>query len=132
MRQYETPPRALFQELLNHIEQHGPLEAFLYNTGETKLYVTKIGKILVAPPGIRIRTPDPERSPSYYHRAECPAWFLLQSIHEEDFSKLLFTYDSFPTRPDMHGTYTQLLNLRVPSLEQLRHLDVTLWVVQKD
>jgi len=132
MRQYEVPPRALFQELAGMIEEKGFLEGFLFNTGATKLYATKIASIRVAPPGCRLSTPDPERSPSYYHRAECPAWFLLRSIQEVPFSDYRFVYDSFPTRPELHGTLMQMLNVPVASLEQLRHLDTTLWVVQRD
>jgi len=132
MRQYESPPRHLFEELSNQIEKEGALQGFLFNSGTTKLYSTKIARILVAPPGDRIHTPDPEKSPSYYHRGIYPAWFLLRSIEEADFSRRVLMYDSFPTRPELGGIWAQLLGQKVTSLEQLRHIDVTLWVVHSE
>lgn len=131
MRQYESPPRPLFKELSETIEKEGTILCYLFNSGTSILYSVQISKILIAPPGNRIRTPDPQKSPDYYHRGVYPAWFLLRSLNEVSFSEKELIYDSFPTRPEMGGTLTQLLGQRVPSLDQLRHIDVTLWVVQE-
>jgi len=131
MRQYESVPRHLFQELSKAMDSSGHVQAYLFNSGTTKLYSTRIARILVSlTKDDRISTPDPERSPAYYHRGSYPAWFLLRSLELIDFSDQMFRYDSFPTRPELGGSLGQLLGQRVPSLEQLRHIDVTLWVVQ--
>src|SRR6266404_6138785 len=102
------------------------------------------------------KTPDPERSPEYYHRAPCPAWFLLHSLEEEDFSRMTFLFDSFPTVSNQDETLiggiidqlvpsfegqpmssivdrpvSTLADQPICSLDDLRHLGgVTLWAVK--
>jgi hypothetical protein len=130
MKQWEVAPRLLFQEIEQLIETKGPVTGYLFNAGASKLYRVKISDIRVAPQGDRISTPDPEKSPAYYHRGNYPAWFLLQSIDEVPFSSVRFIYESFPTRPEYNPL--QFMNVPVGSLEQLRSIDVTLWVVHDD
>jgi hypothetical protein len=130
MKQWEIPPRPLFQEIEASIEVSGPLIAYVLNAGASKLYRVRIADIRVAPPGDRLETPDPEKSASYYHRGRYPAWFLLSSIEEIPFSSVRFIYESFPTRPEYNPL--QFMNVQVGSLEQLRGIDVTLWVVHDD
>jgi len=132
MRPYEIPPRPLFQELSNRIQKQGGLIGYLFDTGSTRLYSAHISRILMAPLENGIPTPEPERSPSYYHRGRYPAWFLLRSLKEVNFLDLKFIYDSFPTMPELQGTLAQLQGKRVSSLEQMRQIDVTLWVVQTE
>jgi len=131
MRQYETPPRTFLGELSDRIEREGTVRIFLFNTGESRLYAAGAAQVLVAPPGDRIATPDPERSPEYYHRGSYPAWFRLRTLREVHLTELEFFYDSFPTRPDL-SQLAPLLGQRVMSLDQLRNIDVTLWAVGMD
>lgn len=130
MKQWEVPPRPLFQELEKRIETEGSVAAYLFNAGAGKLYRTRIADIRVAPQGDRLETPNPERSPSYYHRGRYPAWFLLKSIEEIPFPSGRFTYESFPTRPEFNAL--QFMNVQIGSLEQLRSIDVTLWAIYDD
>lgn len=130
MRPYESVPRLLFTQLAEAVEKEGPVKGYLFDSGTSRLYSASLAGVSVAPPGDRVSTPDPRKTPSYYHRGTYPAWFLLNSISEVDFSTVAFWYDSFPTKPEEHATLAQLLGQRVFSLEQLRHIDVTLWVVQ--
>jgi len=130
MRQYEKPPRDLFKNMSNQIDSDNVVKGFLFNTGNSKFYETKISRILVAPVNNKIGTPDPELSPSYYHRGQYPAWFLLTNIKEVDFTQLKLVYDSFPTRPDLTDKLNSYVNNEVRSLEELRNIDVTLWVVR--
>ncbi len=130
MRPQERPPRTLFQELSNRAESSGPIEAYLLDTGSNKLYAVRISKVATAPSGSLIVTPDPDKSPEYYHRGRYPAWFLLKSLEEARFEDLRLTYESFPTKPEMHDTFAQFRGQKVKSLEELRHHDVTLWVVK--
>jgi hypothetical protein len=127
--QSEVTPKQLFNELQTAIKEQGEFTAYLFDTGRSKFYSTKVSKILVAPKG-RIPTPDPEDSPDYYHRAKCPAWFLLKSLEEVDFSKLKFVYDSFPTREDQDEGLQGQVGKQVGSFKDLREKDVTLWVVR--
>lgn len=129
MRQYEKPPYPLFKELSGIIKERGKLDGYLFNTGNSKLYITQISKILTPPPGHQIDTPEPEKSPSYYHRGRYPAWFLLKSLEEVEFDSIRLKYESFPTRIKLSDTLSNLLGAKVMSPVELRQTDVTLWVV---
>ncbi len=155
-RQTEKTPRKLLQELANAARTDGFVTGYLFNSGTDEFYSVKISRILVAPENERVKTPDPERSPEYYHRAPCPAWFLLHSLEEEDFSRMTFLFDSFPTVSNQDETLiggiidqlvpsfegqpmssivdrpvSTLADQPICSLDDLRHLGgVTLWAVK--
>jgi hypothetical protein len=129
MRQYETPPRMFLGELREKIAQAGQVRGYLFNTGEGKLFSCTIADVKVAPPGTKIGPPDPERTPEYYSRGQYPAWFLLRSIADQRFEDCKFFYDSFPSRTELHERYSSFQNKPVKSLDDLRQIDVTIWVV---
>lgn len=130
-RTHEVSPRSLFQELSTIIQNEDLLVAFLFDAGTHRFYAAQVSRIMVAPSGHKINTPDPELTPSYCHRGSYPAWFLLKGIQEVSFPDLKFRYDSFPTRPEL-TSLGQLLGQRIPSLEQLGHIDATLISAQSD
>ena len=132
MRQYEASPRLLFQDLSSIIGQEGGLIGFLFDTGTSTLYLSHISKILIAPETSLINTPDPMKSPSYYHRGGYPAWFLLKSLNKVEFTDVRLIYDSFPTLTKSQNAPENLIGRNVESLEKLRNVDVTLWVVKAD
>lgn len=129
MKQDEEPPIELFKSIADQIESVGTSDAFLFDSGLDRIYSVKIKKILVAPQKNKIGTPDPEVSPSYYHRGRYPAWFLLSSIKEVDFDTLKLRYASFPTRPHYEQEFKNSINQRVHSLNELKEFNVTLWHV---
>jgi hypothetical protein len=129
MRQYETPPRDLFAALLSKIGDEGNVSAYLFNTGEGRLFSCSITDIKVAPPGTKIGPLDPERTPEYYARGRYPAWFRLSSLEEVRLEDHKLVYESFPSRPELQGTYSQLIDQPIKSLDDLRQIDVTIWVV---
>lgn len=131
MKQDETPPIELFKFLAEIIEKEGYVTAYLFQTGLLKFYQVKITKILVAPPKNKIGTPNPEKSPSYYHRGRYPAWFLLKEISEVDFLSLNLKYSDFPTRPEKQENYQKHKSLKISSLNELKEFDVTLWSVNQ-
>lgn len=129
MKQDESPPYELFKEMADEIEKNNSIKAYLFNTGLGKIYEVVITKVLVAPKHNKINTPNPETSPSYYHRGRYPAWFLIRRIDEKPFESLKFTYNSFPTRPGKKEFYNENINQEVKSLEELKEFDLTMWVV---
>ncbi len=129
MKQDETPPFDLFKSIANEIEQSNYSKAYLFNTGLLKIYEAKIFKILVAPKNNKIGTPNPETSPSYYHRGRYPAWFLLKEITEVDFDQLKLSYGGFPTRPEKMKEYSKFISKKIDSMNELKEFDVTLWYV---
>ena len=128
MRPNEEAPRALFKELADNIEIHKPFTAYLLDSGSLQLYSVHLDRIAAAPPGSTIATPDPEKSPDYYHKGRYPIWFLLRSLNEVYIEDLRLLFDSVPTNPDLQVGH--LREAQISSLEQLRTLDVTLWVAQ--
>ncbi len=126
MKQNETPPRDLFIDLFNELEGKGMLFIYLFNSGLNKLYKARLIKMLVAPEGNTIRTPDFEKSPSYYHRGSYPAWFLLNGIEEISFKDTNLTIISKPTKDSKVDTFTPK---KIESLEELQEMNVTLWEV---
>lgn len=129
MKQKEIPPRKLFKEISKEIKENGFAEAYLFNTGLHKFYKTTVTKILLAPDNNTIGTPDPEISPTYYHRGAYPAWFLLTNIEQIDFEDVSLKYQSFPTLTD--EKYKHFINKKVESLTELSDQNVTLWVVER-
>ncbi len=129
MRQYETMPRHLFRSVAQRLKEDQIIYIYQLNTGEARLFRSQLKNIQVAPQGTKVGTPEPSRSPTYYHRAKYPAWFLLSSIREVSWHECEFYYDSFPSRPEKRDELVQLLGQKVTSPEQLRHIDVTLWAV---
>jgi hypothetical protein len=132
MRQHEILPRQLFADLLDAIEQQGPIEAFVLDTGTDSLYSCRISDIRVSPTKSGIGSPDPDRSPEYYNRGRYPAWFLLTSLSEVAFDTLRIILESLPTKPGTDEAYPDMLHQPVPSLEKLRNMDATLWLVKLD
>lgn len=132
MKQLEVPPKSLFKDIYSEIEDTGFVLLYLFNTGSNKFYQAKISKIYVAPQNTTIRTPNPQTSPSYYHRGSYPAWFLINKIEEVNFVDLDIYLDSLPTKPNFDEKYSNLLNQKISNLNDLREMDVTLWVVNKN
>jgi len=127
--QSEITPKQLFNELQTIIKEQGSFTVYLFDTGMSKFYSATVSRILVAPKG-RIPTPNAEDSPDYYHRAKCPAWFLLSTLEEADFSKLMFIHDSFPTREGQDEKLIGQIGEPIKSLKDLKEKNVTLWVVR--
>ncbi len=126
MKQHEIPPRNLFIDVFNELEKSGLINIYLFNSGLNKIYKAKTVKILVAPQGNTIRTPDFEKSPSYYHRGSYPAWFLMNGIEEIEFANTNFTIVSTPTKT-FKGDFD--LPKNIETLEELQNMNVTLWEI---
>jgi hypothetical protein len=127
MKQDETPPRQLFINIFNDLEENGFVNIYLFNSGLKKIYRAKVIKILVAPEGNTIRTPDFEKSPSYYHRGSYPAWFYLNEIEETDLEALNVSIMAMPTIAKVKV----ILPKKIEALEELQEMNVTLWEVAK-
>jgi hypothetical protein len=131
MKQYEIPPRELFIELISFIENNNFLKAYLFNTGSNKIYETNIKKILVAPLNHTIQTPDPVKSPNYYHRGSYPAWFLLINIREVNINDLNLKLIDVPSlRNKDKKEYQHKLNKNISDLSDLQKMNVTMWLVE--
>jgi hypothetical protein len=130
MKQDEIPPRKLFIQLTNYIEQNSSIDAYLFDAGQIKIYKTRITKILTAPENYRISTPDPEKSPTYYHRGSYPAWFLLNYIEEIDPHRLKLKLVDVPTKHENEKKeYFSKFDKEITDFMELKKMDVTLWLI---
>lgn len=129
MQPYETVPRTLFAGIRNGLDKTGTTDALLFDTGQGLFYRTVISDVKVAPSERGLSSPDPERSPEYYHRGRYSAWFKLLNIQAVRFDELHLRYLEFPTRPDRAGTLNQLVGNSIREVDNLRETKVTLWVV---
>jgi hypothetical protein len=130
MRQQEHVPRPFLCELKRAVAAGGTVTVLLYDTGQNQLYRCALLRLAVAPPGIRIASPEPEKTPEYYNRGRYPAWFCFTTIDETGFSPDRFYFDSFPTRPE--GPYLDfVIDQQLKDLQTLRQHDVTLWVLRE-
>lgn len=126
MKQYEAIPHGLFGELAHDDDTSRP--CYLFNSGTGQVYECRIEDVHVAPDKDHpIPTPDPSKTPAYYVRGRYRAWFLLSEIRETSFDNLSLRYESFPTSKG----YPDLLGHPIGSVEQLRNMDITLWVVNE-
>jgi hypothetical protein len=133
MKQWENAPRGFLAEILEEIEATGPVQGYLFNTGLDLLYSCDIADIRTGLDDAHpISTPDPNKTPDYYHRGRYPAWFLLTQVEDRSFESVHLQYESFPTvvgGREMRKEIERYLKQDVTSLEQLRGRDVTMWVV---
>lgn len=81
-RQTESVPRAWLAAVNSEIEEYGPVQAWLFDSGSMLIYDATINEIALSPDRMGIRCPDPSRSPEYYQRGSYPAWFRLSSLGE--------------------------------------------------
>ena len=130
MDQDDSAPRLLFRNVANEITRNGHIEGFLFDSGLMRFYTSTIVRIALAPTPDLIHSPVPNKTPPYYVRKTCPAWFLFSNIDEVDFNELSLVYDAFPTKEAQPDSYRHLVGQPVASLEQLRETQTTLWAVK--
>lgn len=131
MRQWETPPYDLFQEILDEIrEGSGEQRAFLFDSGQQMLWECVIADLRIAPMGQTIGPPELDAAPSYYQRGSYPAWLKISSVDDQPMTAMPenWTYLEFPTN-DRESRHKELIDSPIGSLDNLRKTDATLWRV---
>ena len=130
MRQYETPPADLFAQIYATIQGGVEPDAFLFDSGQSRLYRCRISDLSAAPDGETIGPPELDTAPAYYQRGAYPAWFKLSLIESAAQTAVPegWTFAAFPANPNVEE-HQALLGDSVESLEQLRKTDTTLWLV---
>lgn len=141
MREQENPPRKFLADIMNKIQADTFTNGLLYDASRQKLYRCPIIDIKISPTRSGITSPEPEKSPEYYHRGRYPVWFLLKKIDEVDFESLDLFYDSVPSNKSENERYKSSKGKKIVSindqndkneigsLRDLRHIDATMWVL---
>ena len=137
----EIPPRSLFAEMKTLIDEGSIPKAYLFDATHRLLFRSEIADIKVSPTISGITSPEPAKSPEYYHRGCYAVWFLLTSIDDVNLEELDLSYHSVPTDSEENKKYEgskghriesvdfQSEGLEIRSLRDLRKIDVTMWVL---
>src|SRR5207253_1432575 len=96
MRQYETPPEEVFGALAHRVRGGEEPPIYLFDTGRTSLYSSRIIDIRAALAGDTIGPPDLAATPEYYHRGSYPAWVKLGPIGDAAFGEVQWTFAALP------------------------------------
>ena len=128
-RQFETVPRASFSELLAGGASK-PVSVLLFNSSTLSLYPAQCQGAVVAPPGVRLQSPEFEATPEYCLRGAYPAWFDLVAIAASPLDDDRVSIVSRPTmvESDSEALAATLSEPEVVSLSDLRDDQATLWL----
>jgi hypothetical protein len=96
MRQRESYPEQLFITLAQRLKEQ-PQSIYLFHSGEVTLYPAQLKRISAFPGGMKLQSPDVQRTPPYMTEAECPAWFQLSKIDAPIQTASTLSITSFPT-----------------------------------
>lgn len=142
MREHEVPPRNFLAEMKVHIEKSKRFTALLYDASRQLFYKAAVADIKLSPTRSGITSPEPAKSPEYYHRGRYPVWFLLQTIEKVDFENLRLRYHSVPSNSFENNKYKSYRGNKINSIEgesgnngtinslkHLRNIDATMWVL---
>lgn len=131
MRQYETPPAKLFEQIYEGVQQGVEPDAFLLDSGQAELRACRISDLRVAPGGDTLGPPELDAAPGYYQRGAYPAWFKLTRVDAEGRPDVPagWRFAAFPSNPDVAAN-EELVGRMVESLDQVRKTDATLWVME--
>lgn len=132
MRQRETFPGHFLADWGRHLEAVGGAMVILFNTGEDRLYAAKMADVAAYPEGVRIQTPEVQKTPSYMAEAECPAWFQLTEISPDPLLNVGLKILSFPSLEQPASVDDALLGRVLTDVSELRLSTATLWEVDVD
>lgn len=129
MRQRESFPGHFLAEWDQQLERSSGAQVVLFNSGEERLYSAIMTDVAAYPEGVRIQTPEVQKTPGYMAEAECPAWFQLAEISPAPLEDVQITILSFPTLIDQASIDHDLLGKTLASVGELRLSTATLWEV---
>jgi predicted phosphodiesterase len=97
----ERMPRAVLASFEQAIQQTGPLQIFLVDSGMERLFTVRLRGIAVAPglqEDARIPPPEPELAPAYYRDREWRVWFEFEGEIEQLLDEAIreFSYSEVP------------------------------------
>jgi hypothetical protein len=126
----ETPPRDLLADLVRGSRGTNAPFVYLFHSFTRKMHRAAVEEVRVSPLKDGMRSPNSKLTPEYYCDRDCPAWFFLKSIEEEDLPHNRFTYASFPSlKPDDLGRVQHLVGTPFTAENAFPFSDVTLTVV---
>lgn len=133
-KQGETVPEAAFREIHKMIQQHGPLDVFLFDTGQNRLHRAKLAQIEWDTQLRLIVAPDRKATPDYYGDSQYFAWFKLTEIEsgnlpESELKKWSYVQidELFETKKSVYETF---YDKQVSSFGELRSQDRTIWFIR--
>lgn len=125
-RNQEKAPRDQLAKLFDETDRE--VRIILFDTGLMECYQTLCSKVVLAPGGEGIGSPDFRATPHYYVRGRYPAWFRLHGPIEA-IDQRAFTVAE---RPTLDATRTASENGQALGLDEMRDERPTLWLVQSE
>jgi hypothetical protein len=133
-KQGETVPENAFRAILKSIEENGPFDVFLFDTGQNQLHRAKLAQIEWDKQLSLISTPDSTATPEYYGKSQYFAWFRLAAIEsislsESELNKWSYVQidELFKTKKSVFETF---YNKQISSFAELRSQDRTIWFIR--
>jgi 3',5'-cyclic AMP phosphodiesterase CpdA len=126
----ETVPDDEFRAAIALIDQKGPLDIFLFDSGTNELHRTKLVEIEWDNKRRNlIGTPDADATPGYYAKRPCYGWFKLTHIEtasepESDLKNWSYA------QTDGKSAFQVFDNKLISSSAELRSQDRTLWFIR--
>lgn len=141
-RMHEKVPRNFLANISKSIKGNTCIYSYIFDVSSQKIYLCETAKIKLSPTGGGMPSPEPEKSPEYYHRGRYSAWFLFKSIDEQPINSLKLVYESSPSylvdsqkykssnEPLIMEHNTNEDNI-IRTFRDLKKLDVTMWFVKE-
>ncbi len=139
----EKPPREFLAEILEGLSKQESVKVYLFDTSQELLYSCSVKNIKVSPIRSGITSPEPDKTPEYYHRNRLPIWFQFTTIDDATFSDLNLYYHSAPSLLSEDEKYRSSQGNRLSSVDErssdnslnslrdLTHMRVTMWVLNE-
>jgi hypothetical protein len=130
----EVVPEDSFRAILEKVRASGPLDIFLFDTGQNRLHHAKLAGIEWDNQLRLMGTPERVATPNYYGDSRYFAWFKLTDINDApiDESELKnWSYvqveEFFDTRKSIFEAF---YNKQISSFAELRSQDRTIWFIR--
>jgi 3',5'-cyclic AMP phosphodiesterase CpdA len=129
----EQVPSAAFKKLRMLAGRIDGLDVFLFDSGQRLAFRARCTGLEYASGPKRLRSPDPNLTPTYYNEIECHAWFRFEWIKQVSFEVL--ASHTYIDVPDFFTSatidYSALYGKRIASEEELHNQRRTIWFVRE-
>lgn len=84
------------EDALKELQNMTPIEIGLLDRTNRQFFAAECKRVIFHPAGLRMPSPDIERTPDYYAMSSHPAWFELTRFESLDFESFLERFGAYP------------------------------------
>lgn len=124
-----------FSDIQSRLKDENSIEVYLFDSGQSKLYVANLKNIIFD--SRRIASPNKDITPKYYGDSTYQAWFLFDSISEVNSANVESIINGFSYSGDVSDffddgvRFNNFVNKQISSLNELKYQDRTIWFVRE-